>query len=549
MFKRKCTVILAIVLLVSVVISIPSIIPVKVYGESKSPIVFKIYWGDSTTEPIDVWKTPVGREVERRTGVRLQFEFLVGSDEETKAGIMLASGDLPDLIVPHLQVSKFIQAGAVIPIENYIQKYGNNIRKWYDQKALKKLKWPDGHIYYLTPYREDSDPLYPYTGFWLPIAVLKENKWPVVRDIDTYFKIIRDYVKKHPTYKGKPTIGFTANTDGWRIYTLEEQPLRLLGSHTGDSLLLVDEKTGVVKGNSVLIPYARDYYRILNQLWNEGLLDKEMFSQNYDQYLAKISSGRVIGFHDDRWQIQQAIDSLEKQKLYDRIPIAMPVLKKGVTRDRYNVITMGTDPGILITRKCKDPVVAFKFLDRMAAEDILKLVNWGIKDVDYYVKNGKMYKTPKQIENFLNADYRRKQGIGGNIWFNFPRPPYNVQYSDKSGPISWDYSDQALEVRYKPYEKEVLKAYKIKTFKDLFSPPWKSPYGYLWDIKIPEDLQAINTQLGDLTRRYLAKAIMAKPKEFDKIWDEFLNKANKIPWRKVTNFMQIQIQKRLKEWN
>lgn len=44
------------------------------------------------------------------------------------------------------------------------------------------------------------------------------------------------------------------------------------------------------------MPYAKTYYKILNQMWNEGLLDKEMFSQNYDQYLAKISSGRVVGF-------------------------------------------------------------------------------------------------------------------------------------------------------------------------------------------------------------------------------------------------------------
>ncbi|WP_271629186.1 ABC transporter substrate-binding protein [Caldicellulosiruptor sp. DIB 104C] len=548
MFKRRVALLVAIAFLMTIIVPGFLSAPTKAIAASKKPIVFKIYWGDSNAEPVDVWKTPIGKKVEQITGVRLQFEFIVGSDEETKAGIMLASGDLPDLINAHNVVNKFIEAGALVPMDNYIAKYGKNIKKWYDTKALKKLKYPkDGHIYYLTPFREESDPLYSFAGFWLPIYVLKENKWPVVRDIDTYFKIVKDAVKKHPTYNGKPTIGFTALTDSWRIYVLMQQPLRLEG-YPNDGGWLIDEKTGVVK-DSYTMPYAKTYYKILNQMWNEGLLDKEMFSQNYDQYLAKISSGRVVGFYDERWQIQPAIDSLEKQKLYDRIPIAMPVLKKGVKRDKYNVVTMGTGAGISITKKCKDPVAAFKFLDRMAQEDILKLINWGIQGQDYYVKNGKMYKTAQQIQNYMNPDYRKKQGIGGNIWFAFPRPPFDWTYSDKSGKISWDYSDQALEARYKPYEKEVLKAYKIKSFKDLFSPTWNSPYGYGWDIKLPDDLQAIQNQADDLQRRYITKAIMAKPGEYDKIWNEYLSKMKKIPIKKVIDFRQKEIQRRLKEWN
>ena len=39
-------------------------------------------------------------------------------------------------------------------------------------------------------------------------------------------------------------------------------------------------------------------------------MDKEAFAQNYDQYLAKIASGRVLGMFDQRWNFRQGEDSL-----------------------------------------------------------------------------------------------------------------------------------------------------------------------------------------------------------------------------------------------
>lgn len=47
---------------------------------------------------------------------------------------------------------------------------------------------------------------------------------------------------------------------------------------------------------------SKRYYKDLNKLWKEGLIDKEVFVQNYDTYLSKIAQGRVVGFYDQWWQ-------------------------------------------------------------------------------------------------------------------------------------------------------------------------------------------------------------------------------------------------------
>ena len=44
-----------------------------------------------------------------------------------------------------------------------------------------------------------------------------------------------------------------------------------------------------------------------------GLLDPESFVQKYDQYLAKIASGRALALTDARWQYEQAEQALRQQ--------------------------------------------------------------------------------------------------------------------------------------------------------------------------------------------------------------------------------------------
>jgi ABC-type glycerol-3-phosphate transport system substrate-binding protein len=132
--------------------------------------------------------TKIGEEVTELTGVKLETEYCVGSDEETKAGVMIASGDYPDLINARNVSGKFIEAGAFIPLEDYIENKGENIKKAYEGN-LKKLIQDDGHTYFLSPSRAQGDMLYSSTGFWLPAGVLEEFDYPEVKTFEQYIDI------------------------------------------------------------------------------------------------------------------------------------------------------------------------------------------------------------------------------------------------------------------------------------------------------------------------------------------------------------------------
>src|SRR5690606_35020711 len=66
-------------------------------------------------------------------------------------------------------------------------------------------------------------------------------------------------------------------------------------------------------------PEEREYFRWLNHMNDIGLLDPESFVQKHDQYLAKLSSGRVLGIIDDDWEFADAQRALRDQGLEERM--------------------------------------------------------------------------------------------------------------------------------------------------------------------------------------------------------------------------------------
>ena len=80
--------------------------------------------------------------IKDKYNVEFAWDILVG-DLAQKRGIMIASGDYPDLI--DMNETAFIDAGALIPLEDLIEQYAPNVKAHY-AAVWEKMKSPDGHI-------------------------------------------------------------------------------------------------------------------------------------------------------------------------------------------------------------------------------------------------------------------------------------------------------------------------------------------------------------------------------------------------------------------
>ena len=77
------------------------------------------------------------------------------------------------------------------------------------------------------------------------------------------------------------------------------------------------------------------YLQKLNELNTKGLLDREMFVANYDEYISKLSSGRVLGFFDYGWQFGDARNALRDAGNPDREFMALPIVFDESISDQY----------------------------------------------------------------------------------------------------------------------------------------------------------------------------------------------------------------------
>ena len=120
-------------------------------------------------------------------------------------------------------------------------------------------------------------------------------------------------------------------------------------------------------------------------MYNSGILDREAITQNQDQYLQKIASGRVLGMYDQHWDFGNAEQTLVKNKQYGLTYAPLPLVYDGVTphyKDRPNPNLLN---GMAITKKCKNPDRVLAAFDKLMDEKWQKILSWGIEGEDYSI--------------------------------------------------------------------------------------------------------------------------------------------------------------------
>lgn len=478
--------------------------------------------------PIPTDNNRIYQKIKDGLGVTLKEEYLVG-DLEQKLGVMIAGGDYPDIITANV---KLTAANAVIPLEDLIEEHAPNLKKHYAE-VWNMLKDPeDGHIYWLPNYGvyqgEFASTQHYGPAFFIQRAVLKEYNYPKIKTLDEYFKLIEDYAAKYPEIDGQPTMGFTALAFDWRDFGLRNAPQHLFG-HPNDGGVVVDPLTNVAElFESTDI--AKPYYQKLNEINAKGLMDREAFSQNFDQYMAKIASGRVLGMFDQRWNFQQGEDSLISQGKSERAYVGLPLVYDASTTDYYlDRPVVNLNNGLGITVNAQHPEKIIKFLDTILSEEWQKLLSWGEEGIDYHVgDNGLYYRTPEQRTQQEDVTWKqanKAEALYGQL------PKLEGKYPDGNAEGAGNQPDEFF-ANLKDIDREVLEAYGYKVWTDFFSSPPENRLTYpAWNIDLIEGSPAkiASQKMKDLALKYLPRSILSKPEDFESVWAEYgeeIRKAN-----------------------
>lgn len=507
-------------------------------GDDNSPISFTFFGADANPSWNNM-KDDVGKEITAKTGVTLEAEFDVGSGGgQDKISLMAASGDYPDLIYAKGELGKLVDADAIIDLTDLIEEHAPNIKKIMSEN-MNRLKYSneDQAIYAIPTNIGVGQQYFDATnGFQVQHRVLKELGYPEIRTIDDFEKMLREYAEKHPTTDGQPTIPLTLNADGWKmLITVTNQANNTTGG-MNDGEYHVDPETYEAMLHYKR-PVEREYFRWLNKLYNDGLLDKDSFVQKEDQYKAKIASGRVLGLTSVDWEYGEAENALKAAGKYEYTYAHFPVTLSEEYKD-HAMQSFGVDGyGISITTACKDPVRAIKFLDWLASDEGQVLRNWGIEGKQYNVENGTRVIPDDVLNKKVNDASTFTKETGVDLYTTLA-PRYGDGVKDATGNYYTTNFPEQIIAKYSDVEKETLAAYKATTWKDLFPSEDELPvkeWGALYNMQVPTDgdYQVIYQKTQDIIQKKIPEAILAKADKFDQVYDDFLAELNKVGAEKM----------------
>lgn len=528
-------------------------------AEDLSPLTMTFFSAD----PNPNWtgmQDEVGKVITEKTGVTLNAEFAVG-DPVQKVALIAASGEYPDLISAKTDVSKLVDAGAMLDLTELIDKYAPNIKKVLGEEGLKRSRYSDDdHAIYAIPTYSGVDNKYfdAGGGFELQHRAVKEAGYPEIKTVRDYENVIKAYLEKHPTDEnGNKNIGLTLNADDWYMYITVTNPAFITTGSPDDGEYAIDIDTQEVTYH-FRRPAEKEYFRWLNHMNDIGLLDPESFVQKYDQYKAKIATGRVIGLIDQDWAYGDGERALKAEGKLDQGYGHYPVTLSEEYKETSFWPTgfMGGN-GIGISVDAKDPVRAIKFLDYLASDEGQVLVNWGIEGKHYNVVDGKRV-IPEDVNNRKYNDttnFQKETGLGSvGSSYALLSAHYGDGVLDPTGNYYTTRFPEQVTAGYNAVEKETLAAYKATTWKDL----WPSeeefkvkPWGAAWNITIPGDSEilVLDNKLKDITWKRIPEAILSKPADFDKIWDAYMAELEKAGVDKAEDLREELVKQRVKLWN
>jgi len=531
-----------------------------------TPVTYTVYDGDSLNKVNTQWSdTEVGKLIEQKTGVHLDIEYIVGSDEQERASLIVATGDYRDIIIPHNVGKTFVDAGAIVPINDLYEANCPNTQKWWGNQ-IERIKDVDtGKLWGLSAAGYNNPPMdYPFAAFFMKNAAVAMNGYKTITDPDEYFNVIRQYVAANPTTNGQPTIGFSGPTETWRYVFSLLMAERLYGyPNTGRRIYDPNDNWTVHDRN--MMKYRYNYLWTLNQLNQEGLLDPEMFSQTHDEYVAKVASGRVVGFGDEYWEVMDAFALIKQENRINDVYIPFapmyPDRVQGMNDPYAGIQALAIRVDMCISVNAKDPAGILKYFDYLASPEMLQLMYWGVEG-EHYQKdaNGRKYMTAAQYDaRTLDVNFSSKTGIGhiGNL----APHPLEMYAENPDGSGVWDpmLDPARRQFIYNDMEKQVLAKLNWKSFTDSTGDMWRSPYGYGWEITIPSDNDRLNEIVatldgtefgGENCPSWTQGMVLAKSKdEFDALWNDLQAKLEAAGIQELNDFFTQRARQRVADFN
>ena len=488
-----------------------------------------------------------------KLGVTLKYEIVTPDNADQKIGVMLAGGLYPDLVGTTDLKMRLLEGGALIKLDDMIAsgKYPN--LKTHVDPYIKKMSYGGTEVdpgLYIIPnynrfYGEVTGGTHWGSAFWIQKAVLADAGYPDLTNItlEQYFKLIEDYMAKYPEINGQKTVGFELLCSTGREWGMTNPPNFLAGNPNNGGVVVDSNNVASIYADKQI---AHDFFKILNAEYAKGIVNPTSFTDNFDQYTAKIATGVVLGMHDQYWNFQTATQALQGSKMDDRTYVPVMPVYPGAEPYYADRPVMNTNQGFGVSVSSEQPEAALTFIDLMLSEPWQKVLSWGIEGEDYLVDaEGVFYRDEQQRINSKDLTWRSSNKLTALLDL---LPKHNGQFSDNNAYSPDDQPKEFYET-LSDYDKDFMKAYNKQTWVQFVNSPPDNPVYYpCWNIGLSDEANEVNQQLNDAAVQYLPKAITDSTDAFEENWTKYVDTIHKLDVKVYEDAINEGIQQRIKDW-
>ncbi|NBJ68842.1 MULTISPECIES: extracellular solute-binding protein [Clostridia] len=354
--------------------------------ESGMPIVedqikLKIFAGRTPQSAEDWNDVLIWNTYEEMTNIDVEWEMVQSTGLEEKRNLALASGTLPDAFhtasIPTVDLLKYGEQGVFIPLNDLIEEHAPNLKKVLDEypEVEKAITFPDGNIYSF-PTVVDPNFLSMLLGPrpWVNQEWLDTLSMEMPQTTEDYYEYLKAVKTKDPNGNGK------ADEIPFGSYSIDMMIRWLNGAYglgnRGFNHPYIDMDPA--KEELRFIPTSEEYKAMieyLHKLYNEGLIEQNIFSMETGQFLANSTEGLYGStvshsprelFGVEEYSGAPALEGPFKDKLFTGITPMVTSIN-----------------GFVITSENKNPAATVRWMDYFYSDEGSKLFLMGVEGETY----------------------------------------------------------------------------------------------------------------------------------------------------------------------